>query len=362
MPINEEIWNPYRLIPIREELRRETPVTDEKFTGFSGSLSCSIENLTSLFVGGNRLYRQQFYSRDGRCVIPGSSLKGMFRSLSEIIGGGCNVTDSRGQYSKRYAACNRVNALCISCRMFGMMERGSGAKVHKGKISIGDALIREEQIQTKAFEVLLSSCGTRHEPFYRTPGTGKIDGLSRKLYFHQPNRKDSVPVVPQNLKKRARSVNALLPGHHFDFSVDFSNLTEDELSLLVYVISLQENVNVEIGEEALKLNGPMRHKIGNGKPLGLGSCHIKIDKMIIYPSPADRFSSLQQTESTVLTGEDLKEWIQAMTLSITNDTCDTMQQLRKMMVWNESDPRIFGYPDYYWFKDAKNSGKELRAI
>ncbi len=356
MPQGEDFWNPYRMIPVRKNIDRKPPFTDEKFKGKSGIISCSLENLTPLFIGGNK---ENFLKRNGKCVIPGSSLKGMFRSMAEIVGGGCMVTNPKGDY----AACNKAHSLCIACRIFGMMERGRNARVHKGNVSIGDALPGEDKPETIRFQVLLSSCGTRHEPFYRSQDTGKLDGKSRKFFFHQPKRTGSVPNVPDNLRSRAWYINALTPGKCFDFEVQFSNLSKEELELLIYVLALEDNVNVMIEEhQRVSLQGPLRHKIGNAKPLGLGSCHIKINKLVCFADSKDRFASLGDVKDKVFEGDELKREITAQTERFVNDKSETMQQLRKMMVWDENDTRIFRYPDYFWFKNPVNSQKVLKRI
>ena len=368
MPQQEGFWNPYRLIPVKSEVKREAPLTDEKFAGSSGCISCALENLTPLFVGKNPLNPQLFLTRKTESgdlpVIPGSSLKGMLRSLAEIVGGGCFLLGFQGGPKAPTAPCDDAGRLCIACRMFGMMERGKGARVHKGKISIGDALLQGEKAETGDFQILLSSCGTRHEPFYRSPHTGRLDGKARKLYFHQPRRQNSVPPVPDNLRSRAWNIKALLAGHRFDFEVRFSNLTDDELNLLVYVLALEENVGVEVGEEGQRivLTGPMRHKVGNAKPLGMGSCRISIGRIVLFAEPQARFESLQQTNDRIIEGDDLVREIESRTRFFAHDRSDTMRDLRKMMVWDENDPRDFHYPDYYWFKNPANSSKTLKAI
>jgi len=362
MPKDEIFWNPYRLIPVRTEIERKSPLTDEKFAGQSGFIHCTIENLTPLFIGGNRYNKQLFLTRNDRSVIPGTSLKGMLRSLAEVVGGGCNITDAKGNYSSENMPCKHANRLCIACRMFGMMERGSGAKVHKGNISVGDALVREERPAIQPLEVLLSSCGTRHEPFYRTPATGRLDGNARKFYFHQPRRTDSVPAVPQNLKARAWAINALIPGHHFDFEIQFSNLKKEELELLAYVLDLEEMVHVETSEDKLKSSGPLRHKIGNAKPLGLGSCHLKVKKVIYHATASERFAALDGKADNVYEGNALKNELTELKKRLVNDNSETMQQLRKIMVWDENDLRDFKYPDYHWFKNPANSNKILKEI
>jgi hypothetical protein len=371
MPQDEQFWNPYRLVPVRDTVERTAPRTHERFRGHSGLIAGTIENLTPLFVGAKTMgSHHPPLLRNNRRIIPGSSLKGMLRSLTEIVGGGCFIVhNDRGNermpaspVPEQMKACRNVRQLCIACRMFGAMERGSDARVHIGKLGFGDALIREDTLNTKSLQILLGNNGVRHEPFYRSPQTGVLDGRSRKLYFHQPKRMESAPPVPQNLQERAWNVDALLPGHHFDFEIQFSNLDDFELSLLLYVLCLEENVSVTIGEDNIRLNGPMRHKIGNAKPLGMGSCRIQIEKLTFLPSPEQRFAAMGGGASRILKGEDLAGEIQERTQRWVTDTSPTMEALRKMMVWDEDDPRGFHYPDYYWFKNNQNSGKPLKTL
>ncbi len=72
---------------------------------------------------------------------------------------------------------------------------------------------------------------------------------------------------------------ALRPGHHFDFVIHFNNLQEDEFNLLLYLLVLEGDVQVTVGEgeHRRQLRGPLRHKLGLGKPLGMGSVHISAD-------------------------------------------------------------------------------------
>jgi len=363
MPQGETFWNPYRMIPVRDRIEKKPPVTDERFQGVNGHLSCSLENLTLLFVGSKEqsMYRS-FQTRNGRPVIPGSSLKGMLRSLTEVVGGGCAVTDDRGQHNRAHAACDTATNLCVGCRMFGMLERGRWAKVHMGKVRIGDAVLETERPETKQFQILLSGPAPRHKSFYITPETGRSDGKARKFYFHQPKRTDSVPTIPEQIRSRAWFVNALMPGHRFAFDVQFSNLTEHELSLLLYALSLEDSVEVKIEEAKLALRGPMRHKIGNAKSLGFGSCRIQVEKMVYLEDPGKRYASLTSGGERVLKGDELHREIAAKTRKWVEDDATTMQQLRKMMVWCPDDPRDFSYPDYYWFQNAANSQKELKKI
>ncbi|MFH1114070.1 MAG: RAMP superfamily CRISPR-associated protein [Pseudomonadota bacterium] len=365
MPQGETYWNPYRLIPARETVERSAPVTDERFCGHTGMMECTLENLTPLFIGAQALgsVHPPMVRENRYRVIPGSSLKGMLRSLTEIVGGGCFVVKDPGSPVPNHMnACNKVDRLCISCRMFGAMERGAGARVHKGKVSVGDAVVQEERPRLKSFQVLLANNGVRHEPFYRSPHTGRRDGNSRKLYFHQPKHTESIRPVAENLRHRAPDVSAVMPGHHFDFNVQFTSLTDQELSLLLYVLHLEENVSVTVGPEKLSLKGPMRHKIGNAKPLGFGSCHIRLNRMTFLAEPAQRFSTMSSTHDRLLEGEDLRQETTRRLQRFVTDESPTMQALRKVMVWDEKDPREFHYPDFHWFRNPQNEQTPLKVL
>lgn len=366
MPQGETFWNPYRMVPVREEIKRRKPATHERFTGRSGVLSCSLENLTLLFVGGDQDYKEQFLKRDGRCVIPGSSLKGAIRSLAEAAGGGCYVIPPKGVNLPKngHNPCDKAHALCITCRMFGMMERSKNARVHMGQVSFGDALMKEgEAPRTDSFEVVLMNHGARHRSFYENPLTGKLDGLCRKFYFHQPRTRETVPPIPDKVRASMNEIariQALLPGHHFSFEVQFSNLEKDELALLLYALSLEEEVEVQAGDQ--KLTGPLRHRFGMGKPLGMGTCRVVVDRLVLLQDPKARFSTLQPPQPKILEGTSLKDEIEELTRAYREDRSPAMEHLRKLLVWDESDPRAFEYPSYSWFKNTENSGKPLKRI
>lgn len=358
MPQGEAFWNPYRLIPDTGNIHRVAPVTDERFRGRCGKLHCSLTNLTLLFIGGNRDNKSLIMKRNNRAVVPGTSLKGLLRSIIEIVGEGCAATQRDGDKN----ACGDNRDLCIACRMFGMIEPRRNGSAHKGKIAISDALLINEKEETKMVDILMTNNGTRHSVFYRTPGTEQFDRKSRKLYFHQPGRSSSVPNIPNNLMDRKWQVNALLPGHRFDFTISFSNLTPEEYSLMLYSVCLEDEVRVRVGEQELPLNGPLRHKLGNGKPLGMGSCAFKISKIELSANPEVRYLSLAGGEKRVLENDALYSEIRNETRTIRACTSAVMQSFRKMMIWDENDPREFKYPDRDWFQNPVNSNIPLKQI
>lgn len=104
----------------------------------------------------------------------------------------------------------------------------------------------------------------KHQWNYDTRGI-KLNG--RKYYFH--HKGDYSTRV-----KNGRNITAELidKGAKFGFDIFFEMLTEDELKKLVWTLTIGEN----------KADGHHMHmhKIGHGKPIGLGSVKIIVDSVI----------------------------------------------------------------------------------
>uniref|UniRef100_UPI004055A0E3 TIGR03986 family type III CRISPR-associated RAMP protein n=1 Tax=Candidatus Electrothrix sp. TaxID=2170559 RepID=UPI004055A0E3 len=108
--------------------------------------------------------------------------------------------------------------------------------------------------------------------------------MGRKHYLHALRRKDDTAAVqqldkqghpadsgihsypwkslhPKDRPEMKVRVKPIVTGTSFYFHLDFSNLTEWELGLLCF---------------ALRPNNPFRHKLGMGKPIGLGTVRIDL--------------------------------------------------------------------------------------
>lgn len=96
MPQNKTFWNPYRMIPVQDKQPvRRNPLTHEIFQGLSGEVEAKVTTLTPLLIGVQQGNRKTHIceNRIDLPILPGSSLKGMLRSLAELIGNGCDVTN-----------------------------------------------------------------------------------------------------------------------------------------------------------------------------------------------------------------------------------------------------------------------------
>ncbi len=87
MPQGETYWNPYRMIPVKNgPLERHCPITHESVKGISGEIKASLAAITPLLIGTQEgKYKKPVFNQKNKLpVLPGSSLKGMIRSLAEL--------------------------------------------------------------------------------------------------------------------------------------------------------------------------------------------------------------------------------------------------------------------------------------
>ena len=117
-----------------------------------------------------------------------------------------------------------------------------------------------------------------------------------KVYLHQPHTGDGPQAqpwrtkAPEENKKQKNAVKPIKPGVAFAFHLDFDNLTEREIELLAF---------------ALKPTESFRHKLGMGKPLGLGTVRIDpvalllIDREQRYKKDKDLFTAPRWHRSAV---------------------------------------------------------------
>ncbi len=344
MPQDEAFWNPYRMVPRREgRIDRKLPLGRHRLCGLSGEIEGTIKALTCLLVGQSKFFRKRRGKFDTVPTIPGTSLKGVIRSMAELIGHGCaplgTEEDSR---------CTSSRQLCITCRIFGFLQ---GGDVHTGLVSFGDAEMIASPISPNAWKeqngVLLANPKPTHKPFYPP--------RHRKIYPHQPACKEVPTPAPPGVgnPKMFRKVQPAPADTTFAFQATFENLREEELALLLYAIVLEEG---------------MAHKIGGCKPLGAGSARISIDRLTLTTDPGTRYRRNREDQETtkVWEGEDLTQEIDRRTGSFHSDTSETMQALRRLIRFDPNDPHEFRYPSKGtkknpgWFDLPANKKKPLK--
>ncbi len=358
MPQGESFWNPYRWVPVaKEPVQRQQPAYHHRWEGKAGRLCCTLKALTPLLINdGNGSF---ILSRKTRLpFIPGTSLKGAIRALAELVGNACVPfpkvdVDTAHTLEKATEGSGPSRKLDRVARTFGYLNHGD---VFAGLVQFGDAHPVGKVPAPLTCKVAVGQPKPSHRPFY--PGVN-----FRKLYHHRAGATTLTPPHPGITQ--TNMVRPLAPGVLFNFHVDFANLRDDELNLLLYCMALEEHVTVTLSKEAagadgpVTLSGPLRHKLGHCKPHGGGSVHIHIDKLELRADPAARYRGAI-VSSQNLEGDGLLAELDRRTQDIRKRTDETMKHLRAMLIYTEDDPRAknLNYPTWGWFQE--DEGKPLK--
>ena len=373
MPQQENFWNPYRWVPAsNDSVRREQPLYRHRFQGLSGRLECTLTALTPFLIndGSGKFIRSRKHQQP---FIPATSLKGCIRSLAELIGNAANPfpkgqVDAAHQLNQAAVGDGSNRQLDMAARTFGYLLQESESKVKDkvfaGLIHFSDGRLQGKEPSPLSCVVAVGQPKPTHRAFY--PGN-----TYRKLYHHHVGATRLVPPHPGITQ--TSTVHPLPPGVTFTFRVDFENLREEELALLLYCLALEEKVTVEFsaaamgGSKPVTLTGPMRHKLGHCKPHGGGSVHIQIDSMLLHRDPRARYRGKEETttppQEDVLQKEireRTQKEIRERTQAIRQRNDATMRHLRAMMIYAEDDPRAknINYPTFAWFNT--HSARPLR--
>lgn len=382
MPEGERFWNPYRWVTVSDRaVEHDVPHYHHRLDGLAGRIWCELEALTPLFVGdgtGQFVRHIVRNTADGRRggsqpYLPATSLKGAIRSLAEIIGNAAvPFPKMKVDRPHELAKARHGRRLDVVARMFGYLDVNSARSrarandeicrivAFAGLVRFSDAELAEQfkPGMWQAYEVAVGQPKPSHRSFY--PGDNR-----RKLYHHRVEA-DRLTRPHPNIRQTAR-VTPAPPGTRFRFTVDFENLREEELDLLVYCLVLEEQNKVELSAAALgrdrgqageTLRGPLRHKLGGAKPHGAGSVHLRITKLKIRTDPRARYCGSEPAETAeVREDEALKQELLRRTERFRKRTDQTMRELRAMLIYAAGDPRNrIQYPTYDWFRNESRTG------
>jgi hypothetical protein len=248
-------------------------------------------------------------------LIPGSSIKGAVRSIVEAITCSCiRITQGRTQGRHRpyipqgYSGCMSVNDLCIACRLFGAQD-------YQGHVSFEDA------VAPKGSLVLLDT------PLLWTPARGG-HGLpprylqgnqarGRKFYRH------ARPPSGADLRACIKS-DAELP-----LRIHFLNLSEAELGVLLTALGQHPD-------------HPFPIKLGGGKPVGLGSVQIILNRVTLLQGVDALKATGRLGQSQTLVGDALDKFTtrcaQAADELIDNDALGKLKTILKEAGLQETAP------------------------
>lgn len=367
--------NPYDFVRIDWDRppERRRPIWHHRLAGqqgqrlYTGHLDLDIYAETPLFIADPRSNAldlrkpaQSSKNAQGEYILPGSSLKGMVRNVVETLGNGClTLFDGlyeRGRINYRlersetraFAHCHDNTNLCIACRMFGMLKEGAQG-VFLGKINIGDACASSGKVHLyePLYTLALMEPKPHHASFYLDESHQHIAG--RKYYFH--HSPDQKPLTENRLlfmagKPANRYIQPLDCETQFHARIDFTNLETDEFAALLLAIALEKD---------------MRHKIGYGKPMGLGSIALVPTQLTLVDAVA-RYSRSGESGITTTGGDDLWPFIEDQLAPFYEQHLlqIAMDDLRRIWCW-PPDPGV----DYYypskrdWFDTEESIGKRI---
>ena len=206
-----------------------------------------------------------------------------------------------------HSPCTDIRQLCPACSLFGTVLTNSGnqttsqniAKCSRLRFSdaVGngvslfpakmDGNTRTEDVPTlrelsspkltsmEFYSVRNSLTGYTDQPKWGYDSSG-VTLRGRKMYFHNPKAelkpdddpRKAVFCTKDKENKRNASMQLATKGR-FDFSVYFDGITASELKTLVWALTLGETD----GE------GTHYHKLGHGRPLGLGSVKLTVNEI-----------------------------------------------------------------------------------
>lgn len=170
--------------------------------------------------------------------------------------------------------CSDPENVCEACKMFGMIGNGgNNVSALASKVRFSDASIINSPNYITAILKELASPKISSVEFYSTVPNMKylwtydsrdIQINGRKFYFHHTGNYST-----SERTKRNMTTELVDKGAEFEFDVFFDRITDDELHKLVWTLAIGEN----------SPNGKQQHKLGHGKPLGLGSVKITVDSI-----------------------------------------------------------------------------------
>ncbi|OPX19077.1 MAG: CRISPR-associated RAMP family protein [Desulfobacca sp. 4484_104] len=267
-----------------------------------------------------------------------------------------------------YHKCSDPEHLCAACQLFGFVADTHGAR---GRIIVTDARWLSgsgEHHQFFPLKVLGEPHPTSYNFYLIDPHNHNqvrnYDGLpitdnrgqlgqpagdvqlrGRKFYFHHPCQDWAAYrcADPDQFRRVLNKVKPLAPGNSFQFQVQFRNLSDAELGLLLYCLILEEN---------------LRHKLGLARALGFGTVKIECqslmvtrngDRYTLLDAPSeDETSKIQQYINTFKTAA-----AGSNTEGVSFDDLKNVKKLKKILDPSQA-PANPDYPGFTWYRDHKN--------
>lgn len=211
----------------------------------SGYMEAEIKCLSDLHIGNgsakgieNALVKTVM-RYDGNPVIPGSSLKGSVRAVASAVSNSCH-TDCYDKVPYEKKCDIKSKHICITCSMFGTLGYAS-------RVEFSDFLPAGDFSITTVYKA--------------APYQGKGEQGKRMFYRTKPLNPASPRQSYLQKDENTKTINieAVSEGAVFKGKIFFRDLTEEQLSLLMFSLGLDDTVDLLVG--GFRYDGMGRIKI-----------------------------------------------------------------------------------------------------
>lgn len=316
----ERTPKPYALVPFpNREPSLKHPAGHDKYKPkhWHGVLSLKLTVQTSVHVstgivatgtdiGNNKIPLVKTMATVGnKLLIPGSSLKGVVRSIYEAITNSTLAVVSpkyKRKVPKERQPCSKQEKLCPASRVFGALN-------WQGLVEFSDAVLQDEKPTLGFMPPLYSPSPDQYKGYYQNQNKNGL-AIGRKFYYNF-NRSIDAGSLKQGVPVQQA-------GNQFVFrtKVYFKNLTEAELGTLF----------ISLGKDS---QYPFVLKVGGGKPIGKGTTFLEITALERAENPRDRYLKYED-EPSLLTGNDLDKFIEQKTKVVRQGNLVELPQLKQL--------------------------------
>ncbi|MBD3184648.1 hypothetical protein GF312_20375 [Candidatus Poribacteria bacterium] len=279
----------------------------------SGEIICILKTITLIHIGSG-IYEMAedagidnysgvikgIVKENGLPIIPGSSLKGAFRSIVEAISYSC--------LNQKCEASDYESKLCIACRIFGVVG-------FMGRASFTKATIKDENdYKTKKANHEIPKSIEMWPPLDKA-ATGRrfypyIEYLSSD--FWDSSNKDEFDITAgcnsiQEFKQKVVEPYDFIPENvELSFALKFVNLEDKEIGLIL--------TGMGIGLDNQPIFQP---HIGGSKKFCFGGIEVKVGQIKIYKGNREDFKTFAASNSSELVS-DTNGWINEKIQAFTN--------------------------------------------
>lgn len=344
---------PYKFIPLNKNIVRDGAKNQNLY---SGKFEISIKTLTPIHIGQGTVHIEEgkvihdFMRKNGEIVIPGSSFKGMIRSIFEAASESCspslpnnNKDLEKGLPNETIDICSKIDNLCPTCSVFGIVN---SAQCKKSKLRFSEfVLVDSAKDKIKNYSLPRMESPFKDYPkinnmhsFRNKKGYGNerlyyadlleneedYDNFDKDTYYRmiQNNEHRSIKFRGRkfylhNINNQEQSKNdsekfeMVEKDNIFKGQLIFEGLTRYEMSILAYILSFGTNDD-------------FKYKIGYGKPAYFGSIKINVDSIHKYHLCTQEISEEILTnladEYFSNASDNLKEILEKLKLILSNLT------------------------------------------